>query len=197
MILDKNEFIEARADTSADAIVFREKVSGLSYKDKIDLVGTIGEICVAQYMRSTNEYEKVFRTDELNKYDRVCDVVAVRNDGTEETIEVKSKSIIRAYNVFPLEESQWAKFDRADHALFVSIPMSPRDKTTIYYVPRGRIYKIKEGFGKSSRPVRWYPLDQLTMVAEIDNLDTNTKMFVLNVSSYKDDDLNFQYMEEK
>ena len=79
----------------------------------IEIVGALGEQIVKTSLEACGL--QVMLSE--NKYDRVKDMIV---EG--ETVEVKTLTLIKKFEAFCMEPSQWKKLDNVDRLFFIEIP---------------------------------------------------------------------------
>lgn len=145
----------------------------------IERLGKFGEFHALQFMkRHEDEYENPRLSDD--KYDSVGDLYF----GDNFSVEVKTKTIIKKYQSFPLEYSQWNKVDNANQVFFISIPSVSDERSKMYRRNHRDSFFALSSFGSKNEPTRMYPIDKLELVKE---LDKNSSYFLYEntISSYK------------
>lgn len=102
------------------------------------------------------------------------------------TVEVKARTRIIKRPVpgtFAIEENQWKKLDAADIVLFVNIPMSKDEPINIYFLKNKKAYEIN--CFKPEESLRFYHIDKMQRIYTIDDYQTCSEFYNLNVSKYK------------
>ena len=101
-------------------------------------------------------------------------------------VEVKARSRMRKGPVpgtFAIEENQWRKLDQTPIVLFVNIPMSKDEPINIYFLTNKKHYTI--GHFKPEESLRFYHIDKMQRIYTIDDYQTCSEFYNLNVSKYK------------